>query len=198
MSADAGGTDCAIRPVGRCKILIRVHLRSSAAKYSCLRRQPGRPRTPPAPAPPDRAPPAIRPSQGAPTPASTTPFKPFRTDPLNREPTAKPGPTVPFKPSRTDPLNREPATKPDTTAPFKPSRTNLLNSESAVPPNPRYFTPTPAAAMPRHAMPHAPRRSGRRTTRPPLRHRRVAKPAPPATTRTPREPSLAHLRGGSQ
>ncbi len=52
--------------------------------------------------------PAIRPSRGAPTPAPTAPFKPFRTDPLNREPTAQPGRTARFKPSRIDPLNREP------------------------------------------------------------------------------------------
>jgi hypothetical protein len=32
MSADAGGTDCAITPASRRKILIRVHLHSSAAK----------------------------------------------------------------------------------------------------------------------------------------------------------------------
>ena len=50
---------------------------------------------------------AIRPPQRAPTPGPTAPFKPFRIDPLNREPTAKAGSTAPFKPSRTDPLNRE-------------------------------------------------------------------------------------------
>ena len=55
---------------------------------------------------------AIRPSQGASKPASTPRFKPFRTDPLNHEPTANRTPNAPFKPSRTDPLNREPATKP--------------------------------------------------------------------------------------
>jgi hypothetical protein len=91
--------------------------------------------------------PANRPPRGAPTPgptapfkpsrtdplnreptakSSAAPFKPFRTDPLNREPTAKPGRTAPFKPSRIDPLNREPTTKPTTTAPFKPYPTDLL------------------------------------------------------------------------
>jgi hypothetical protein len=37
------------------------------------------------------APSANRPPQGAPTPGPVAPIKPFRTDPLNREPTAKPG-----------------------------------------------------------------------------------------------------------
>ena len=57
--------------------------------------------------------PANRPPRGAPTPGPTTLFKPSRTDPLNREPTATPDSTVPFKPSRTDPLNREPDAFPD-------------------------------------------------------------------------------------
>jgi hypothetical protein len=35
---------------------------------------------------------AIRPPQGPPTPGPTVPFKPFRTDPLNREPGAFPAP----------------------------------------------------------------------------------------------------------
>jgi hypothetical protein len=56
--------------------------------------------------------PANRPPQGAPTPGSTAPFKPSRTDPLNREPAAKPA-TASFKPFRTDPLNREPGAFPD-------------------------------------------------------------------------------------
>jgi hypothetical protein len=46
------------------------------------------------------------------------------TDPLNREPTARPGSTAPFKSSRTDPMNREPPAKPGSTAPFKPFRTD--------------------------------------------------------------------------
>jgi hypothetical protein len=78
--------------------------------------------------------PAIRPPQSAPTPGSTAPFKPFRTDPLNREPTAKPGSTVPFKPFRTDPSNREPTAKPGPTAPFKPFRTDPLNREPTAKP----------------------------------------------------------------
>jgi hypothetical protein len=56
--------------------------------------------------------PADRPPQGASTPGPTAPFKPFRTDPLNREPAAKCA-TTPFKPFRTDPLNREPTAFPD-------------------------------------------------------------------------------------
>jgi len=71
--------------------------------------------------------PAKRFLQGAPTPGLTAPFKPFRADPLNREPTAKPT-TAPFKPFRTDPLNREPTAKP-VTAPFKPFRIDPLNRE---------------------------------------------------------------------
>jgi hypothetical protein len=47
------------------------------------------------------------------TPAPNAAFTPSRIDPLNREPTAKPGSTVPFKPSRIDPLNREPGAFPD-------------------------------------------------------------------------------------
>src|SRR5580658_7611742 len=45
---------------------------------------------------------------------------------LNRDPTAKPGATAPFKPSRTDPLNREPTVK-TATAPSKPSRTDPVH-----------------------------------------------------------------------
>jgi hypothetical protein len=58
---------------------------------------------------------APRHPQGAPTRGPTASFKPFRTDPLNREPTAKPA-TSPYKPFRTDPLNREPMAKPGSTA----------------------------------------------------------------------------------
>ena len=68
------------------------------------------------------------------TPGATAPFKPSRTDPLNREPTATPGATAPFKPSRTDPLNREPTAKLGSTAPFKPSGTDALNREPAATP----------------------------------------------------------------
>jgi hypothetical protein len=159
--------------------------------------------------------PAIRPSKGAPTPGPTAPFKPFRTDPLNREPAPKPAaparfkpfrtdplnreptakPTAPaqFKPSRIDPLNREPTAKPAPTAPFKPSRTDPLNREPAVPPNPTYITPTRAAAVP-----HAPRR-----IRPP--HQPPPAPPPPdhhtsAARRNPhaQRSVLAHRHGGSQ
>ena len=93
--------------------------------------------------------PALHPSQGAPTPGPTASFKPFRIDPLNREPATKSA-TAPFKPSRTDPLNREPA----------------------LPPNPTHFTPTRAAAEPRHDVPRTPRH-----TRPP--HQPPPAPPPP-------------------
>ena len=56
--------------------------------------------------------PAIRSSQAASAPAPMVPKKPSRTDPLNREPMAKPA-TTPKKPSRIDPLNREPGTFPN-------------------------------------------------------------------------------------
>jgi hypothetical protein len=98
--------------------------------------------------------PAIRPSQGAPTPGPVAPFKPFRTDPLNREPAPKPAAPAPFKPFRTDPLNREPA----------------------VPPNPTYFTPTRAAAVPQHDMAHAPRCI--RPTHPPTLVQAPTRPTP--------------------
>jgi hypothetical protein len=114
--------------------------------------------------------PAIRPSQGALTPSPTVPFKPFRTDPLNREPAPKPASIAPFKPFRTDPLNREPAPKPAPTAPFKPFRTDPLNREPTLPPNPTHFTSTGAAAVPQHDVPQAPRH-----TRPPYH----PPPAPP-------------------
>ena len=78
--------------------------------------------------------PANRPPREAPTPGRTAPFKPFRTDPLNREPTAKPGSTAPFKPFRTDPLNREPRAKPGSIAPFKPFRTDPSNREPSANP----------------------------------------------------------------
>jgi len=57
--------------------------------------------------------PTNRPPQWARTPDPTVPFKPSRIDPLNREPTARPGSTVPSKPSSIDPLNREPGAFPD-------------------------------------------------------------------------------------
>ena len=161
----AGPTAPSSQSPSRSKILIRVHLRSSAAKYSCLRAQHGHARAPRAHAPTQLTPPSPRPSrahrqhhpaarpghansppqrlrpehkkrparknarhaatvlrptaptrqaihttrtraagprtftisspQRAPTPTPTTPFKPFRTDPLNREPATQPAPTAP-------------------------------------------------------------------------------------------------------
>jgi hypothetical protein len=67
---------------------------------------------------------ANRPPQASPTPAPTASFKPFRTDPLNREPTTKPA-TAPFKPFRTDPLNRE--------QPAAPPLTRLTPTNDQVP-----------------------------------------------------------------
>ena len=101
--------------------------------------------------------PANRPPQGAPTPDPTAPSKPSRIDPLNREPTAKPGATVPFKPSRIDPLNREPAAKPGSTAPFKPFRIDPLNREPGALPDPelrpvhRFHDPAPIRESTRRA-----------------------------------------------
>jgi hypothetical protein len=83
---------------------------------------------------PPPAPSANRPPQRAPTPGSTVPFKPFRTDLLNREPMAKSGSTTPFKPFRTDPLNREPAAKSAPTVPFKPFHTDPSNREPPAKP----------------------------------------------------------------
>jgi hypothetical protein len=102
--------------------------------------------------------------------------------------TAQPHPAATQE--RPGPARPHPAAKPNPTTPFKPSRTDP-NRRLAVPPNPTRLTPT--KAMPRHDLPHA-----RRTTCPPLHHRQTINPAPPATTRTPREPSLTHLQGGSQ
>jgi hypothetical protein len=64
--------------------------------------------------------PAIRPSKRAPKHGPAAPFKPFRIDPLNREPTAKSA-TVPSKPSRIDPLNREPGAFQDAEPPTRTS-----------------------------------------------------------------------------
>jgi hypothetical protein len=97
--------------------------------------------------PPARS--AYRPAQVPLTAGPTAPFKHSRIDPLNREPTAKPGSTAPFKPFRTDPLNREPTAKPGSTAPFKPFRTDPLNREPAAYPaqpcraSPARMPPTP-------------------------------------------------------
>jgi len=88
--------------------------------------------------------PVNRSPQRAPAPGSTAPFKPFRIDPLNREPTATPGSTAPFKPSRIDPLNREPTAKPGSTAPFKPFRTDYLH---LIPPRRHPSTARRAAAL---------------------------------------------------
>jgi len=110
---------------------ICVHRRSSAAKipfFLVRQPEPDATREAPGPAHPHPA-----------TPGPSVLFKPFRTDPLNREPTAKSGSTVPFKPFRTDPLNREPAAKSGSTAPFKPFRIDPLNREptaKAGPPAP--------------------------------------------------------------
>ncbi len=84
---------------------------------------------------------ANRPPQGAPTPGPTAPFKPFRTDPMNREPTAKSA-TTPFKLFRIDPLNREPTAKPGSIAPFKPSRIDPLNREQPAQPPLTHLPPT--------------------------------------------------------
>ena len=89
---------------------ICVHLRSSAAKIpSSLITQPQPDATRQGPDPTHPHPAA---------PGAAAPFKPSRTDPLNREPPAafaspriEPAnhkPTVPYESSRTDPLNREP------------------------------------------------------------------------------------------
>ena len=59
--------------------------------------------------------PAIRPSQRTPTHSPAAPFKPFRIDPLNREPTAKSA-TTPPKPSRIDLLNLIPPSRRPSTA----------------------------------------------------------------------------------
>ena len=131
------------RPVSRVRVWlnarlshrdISVHLRSSAAKipfFLITQPQPNGTRHGPGP---------VRPYPAA-KPGPTVPFKPFRTDPLNREPTARPGSTAPFKPFRTDPLNREPTAKPGSTVPFKPfrfkpSRTDPLNREPGIVPDP--------------------------------------------------------------
>ena len=103
---------------------ICVHRRSSAAKFPFFLI--GQPQ-----------PNATRQGPGHVHPHPTTsgpvaPFKPFRIDPLNREPAAKPTPTAPFKPFRIDPLNREPKAKPSATAPSKPSRIDPLNREPPV------------------------------------------------------------------
>ncbi len=84
---------------------------------------------------------ANRSPQGAPTPGPTAPFKPFRTDPMNREPVAKSA-TTPFKPFRIDPLNREPTAKPGSIAPFKPSRIDPSNREQPAQPALTHLPPT--------------------------------------------------------
>ena len=117
------------------------------------------------------APTANRPPQGAPTPGPTVPFKPSRTDPLNREPAADPSSTAPFKPFSTDPLNREPAAKPGSTAP----RVTSSNASSAA-----------ATALPACADDPAPR-PGQSATwggfpRRDMRHRKPAPSAGPGGT----------------
>jgi hypothetical protein len=134
--------------------------------------------------------PAIRPSQGAPTPGAAAPFKPFRTDPLNREPAAKPGPTAPFKPSRIDPLNREPAAIPSAPVGPRPPRDAGVSTPHAPirrPADPAAAThaprppQAPAIAAPPHATP------GRRPTPP-----RPASATPPVTAlSTPHAPDRA-------
>src|SRR5579863_4962696 len=94
---------------------ICVHLRSSAAKipfFLITQPQPDASQEGPGPAHPHPA-----------APAAVTPFKPFRIDPLNREPKAKPSATAPSKPSRIDPLNREPPVA------FKSPRIEPVDSE---------------------------------------------------------------------
>src|SRR5580658_2115364 len=68
-----------------------------------------------------------------------------------------------------------------------PKGERSLNREPTVPPTPTYFTPTWPAA-PRHRTPRA--TPGRRTLRPPLRHRRITKPTPSAAPRAPRETAV--------
>ncbi len=139
---------------------ICVHLRSSAAKIpSSLITQPQPDATRQGPDPTHPHPAA---------PGAAAPFKPSRTDPLNREPPAafaspriEPAnhkPTVPYESSRTDPLNREPPAafaspritpaNPKPTVPFESSRTDPLNREPpaafASPPPPPKPTVPPA------------------------------------------------------
>ena len=89
---------------------ICVHRRPSAAKFPFFWI------TQPKPNAARQGPGPLHPHAAA-RPGPTAPFKPFRTDPLNREPTAKPGSTAPFEPSRIDPLNREPTAKAGPPAP---------------------------------------------------------------------------------
>ena len=95
--------------------------------------------------------------QGTPKPAPTAPLKPFRTDPLIREPAAKSAIAL-FKPFRIDPLNREPTAKPGSNAPFKPFRTDPLNREPTAKPGataPRVAARIPPAPPRPHSPPEA-------------------------------------------
>ena len=116
---------------------ICVHRRPSAAKFPFFWI------TQPKPNAARQGPGPLHPHAAA-RPGPTAPFKPFRTDPLNREPTAKPASTAPFKLFRIDPLNREPMAKPAPTAPFKPFRIDPLNREPATKPAPT--APSPAGS----------------------------------------------------
>jgi hypothetical protein len=74
--------------------------------------------------------------------SATAPFKPFRIDPMDREPTAKPGSIAPFKLSRIDPMDREPTAKPGSIAPFKLSRIDPMDREPPAAPSLTSLTPT--------------------------------------------------------
>jgi hypothetical protein len=183
MNADAGGTDCAIRPAGRCKILIRVHLRSSAAKYSCLRRQPVRPR--PSPGRTPTRPPTPRPSAPARKAPAATPYDPS----ASRSPRQCHASPPPAHPSR---RSRPPVARPRPAASRPAGKTGPARSNALQPENRRRRTSEaagdsrlpPSASLCRPNARHAPARrtapasAGRPPAAPKSALSRINPPAP--------------------
>jgi hypothetical protein len=171
MSADAAATDSPPgRSASRHKILIRIHLRSSAAESSCLRRQPGRPRPPPAwrsmpPGPPSSGTPQAHRRPPARSPATAVQIPP-------------PQPVRPERQTIAAPLVRppHPAPRPEADPPAcRPSR----HAHPAKPHLPA-ATRTPRETTPE---PNHPARHGN-SCRPPTR-------ISPPQRRTPRETAAA-------
>jgi hypothetical protein len=212
MSADAAATDSAPgRSASRHKILIRIHLRSSAAESSCLRRQPGRPRPPPAwrsmpPGPPSSGTPQAHRRPPARSPATAVQIPPPQPVRPERQTIAAPLSVLPTQrcaPRRT----RPPVSLPVAPRPQNASaRRNPYAQSDRVRTQPprRHGSPRRPPTRIRPPQPVRPERPRPHPTTPPAwQPTPSANPHSPAATRAPREiaaappPHLSAVLGGS-
>jgi hypothetical protein len=210
MNADAAATDSATRPITQPPQ--NSYPRSSAAKYSCLRRQPVRPRPPPAqrstrPGPPGSGTP--RPINGPPAPSPATVVQIHR-----RNPYAQSAERSPHRCPSSHPAPRPEANPPTCQPPrHAPPEKRICPPQPVRPEHPPHPTTPPAGHPTPFAIPHllaatrTPREtSPHRTTPPAGQLARSANPYPPAATPyaqrnralpPPHLRALRALRGGS-